>query len=107
MKKVFIAVAILLSLTATAQKKETIKQPIQKVISDTLEVSQDAKFILINKKIVPVKLLNDALVILDEKQLQDFLGQIQEYPAKFANPFTQYVIKAFNLKVQDAPKPTN
>ena len=35
MKKVFIAVAILLSLTATAQKKETIKQPIQKVISDT------------------------------------------------------------------------
>lgn len=72
--------------------------------SDTLEILKDCKFIKVNGKTIDVAMLNSALLIVSNKDVEAFLTGIQEYPAKIANPFTQYFLKFFCLTIAEPPK---
>lgn len=72
--------------------------------SDTLELTKDCKFIKVNGRTIDVSLINNAVLILSEKDLESFFTGIQEYPAKIANPFTQYFLKFFGLTIQEPKK---
>lgn len=125
MKKLFtiLAVAFTFTFTATAQGTKSVNEELKKVDaqiakakadaiadaskkgnSDTLEVSQAVKFIKINGKLINYDMLDKAMVILSEKDIETFLTGIQEYPAKIANPFTQYFLKFFGLNIQEPKK---
>jgi hypothetical protein len=62
------------------------------------------KFIKLNGKLINYDMLDKAMVILSEKDIEAFLTGIQEYPAKIANPFTQYFLKFFGLNMQEPKK---
>jgi hypothetical protein len=97
-----------MAITATAQKKEptiekgTIskvgKPEIKDASADTMVIAEKVKIIKIGNQVIPVEVLKEAVLILNEKQINGFYLGIQEYPAKFANPFSEYFIKYFGLQ---------
>lgn len=72
--------------------------------SDTLELTNDCKFIKVNGRVIDVSVINSAIFILSQKDVESFLTGVQEYPAKIANPFTQYFLKFFGLSIQEPKK---
>lgn len=126
MKKVFTILALAVTLSATAHGKpkadfkasaekakaatdKELKSKIDelqmvKISVDTVDVLNAAKFIKVNGKTIDVAMLNSALLIVSNKDVEAFLTGIQEYPAKIANPFTQYFLKFFGLTIAEHPK---
>jgi|GEM_PF-7118225 len=72
--------------------------------SDTLELTNDCKFIKVNGQTIDVSVISNSVLILSQKDLESFITGIQEYPAKIANPFTQYFLKFFGLTIQEPKK---
>lgn len=68
--------------------------------SDTLELTKECKFIKVNGQTIDVSVISNSVLILSQKDLESFINGIQEYPAKIANPFTQYFLKFFGLTIQ-------
>lgn len=117
MKKIiFILAATLFTTAVTAQSKnnwDTIISKAKKATdihfarkgnADTLTISDQTKVVKIGDKAIPTELLKKAMLILSQDDVSQFINGIQEYPAKIANPFTQYFIKFFNLQVQEPKK---
>lgn len=126
MKKLFTILALAVTLSATAQGKpkadfkasaekakaatdKELKSKIDelqmvKISVDTVDVLNPAKFIKVNGKTIDVAMLNSTLLIVSNKDVEAFLTGIQEYPAKIANPFTQYFLKFFGLTIAEPPK---
>ena len=114
MRKITILLmAVMFCLSASAQKKETGKLPdstaiqlmkpgVQKVVtinnSDTVVIESAVKFVKVNGKTIPVKMLEDALLIQSSKDVEAFLTAVQEFPAKFVTPFTAFYLKYYGLE---------
>ena len=102
----FLTVILVFALTATAQKKEELKlatmpqnqlRAVQKAGSDTLELTEAVKFVKISNKVISTELLGKALIIMDAPTIESLLNDINEYPAKFANPFSVFFLKKFGI----------
>lgn len=128
MKKALLILAVAVAFTATAQGTKSVNDELKKVdaqiakakadalsdaskfnklsigSTDTLEIKPGVKFIKLNGKLINYDMLDKAMVILSEKDIEAFLTGIQEYPAKIANPFTQYFLKFFGLNIQEPKK---
>ena len=85
---------------SNAQYKEAARL----IGGDTLQIGDQVKTVKIGDKTIPTELLKKAMLILSQEDVNNFVTGIQEYPAKIANPFTQYFIKFFNLQVQEPNK---
>ncbi len=114
-KLTIILLAAMFCLNASAQKKEAGKQPdstVQKLVHqqtatvqgiDTLTILNTVKFVKVNGKTIPVKALEDALLIQTGKDVDQFLIAVQEFPAKFVTPFTAFFLKYYGLEQQQVP----
>jgi len=80
------------------------KDIVRVIGSDTAQIADQIKVVKIGDKAIPTELLKKAMLILSQEDVNNFVTGIQEYPAKIANPFTQYFIKFFNLQVQEPKK---
>lgn len=80
------------------------KDIVRVIGGDTAQISDHIKVVKIGDKAIPTELLKKAMLILSQEDVSNFVTGIQEYPAKIANPFTQYFIKFFNLQVQEPKK---
>jgi len=109
----FLTFSLVISLTVQAQKKEEIKildnspktlVSIKNNNTDTVTIEEACKVIKIGNQVIDVAVLKEAVLILNTKQINGFYQGIQEYPARFANPFSEYFIKYFGLKQEAPPK---
>lgn len=108
--------AILFATTVQAQSKnnwDTIISKAKKATdnhfagkgnADTLTISDQTKVVKIGDKAIQTELLKKAMLILSQDDVSQFINGVQEYPAKIANPFTQYFLKFFSLQVQEPKK---
>jgi len=102
--------SLVISLTVQAQKKGSIEAtdaPMSKLVkaqTDTVTIGEAIKVIKIGNQVIDVAVLKEAVLILNTKQINGFYQGIQEYPARFANPFSEYFIKYFGLKQEAPPK---
>lgn len=74
------------------------------ISNDTLDIPKDAKFIKLNGKLINIEVLDKAILVMSDKDVDTFLNGVQEYPAKIANPFTQYFLKFFGLTIGEPKK---
>lgn len=103
----FLTVSLVISLTVQAQKTESkLKLPNTATATnvDTVNIGESVKVIKIGNQVIDVEVLKEAVLILNGKQINGFYQGIQEYPARFANPFSEYFIKYFGLKQEAPPK---
>lgn len=106
----FLTFSLVISLTVQAQKKGSIEAtdaPMSKLVkaqTDTVTIGEAIKVIKIGNQVIDVAVLKEAVLILNTKQINGFYQGIQEYPARFANPFSEYFIKYFGLKQEAPPK---
>ncbi len=106
----FLTVLLITNLTVQAQKKGSIEAtdaPMTKLIkapSDTVSIGETVKVIKLGTQVIDVEVLKEAVLILNARQINGFYQGIQEYPARFANPFSEYFIKYFGLKQEAPPK---
>lgn len=113
MKQLVTFLVIFMAMTATAQKKEptiekgTIskvgKTEIRDAGFDTVVIAEKVKIIKVGNQVIPVEVLKEAILILNEKQINGFYQAIQEYPARFANPFSDFFLKYFGLNFSQPP----
>lgn len=80
------------------------KDIVRVIGSDTVQIGDQIKAIKIGDKAIPTELLKKAMLILSQQDVDQFVNGIQEYPAKIANPFTDYFLRFFNLKFQEPKK---
>ncbi len=90
-----------ISKAKTATDMHFGNEAIRMIGKDTLKISEQIKFVKVGDKTVPTELLKKAMLILSQQDVDNFFIGIQEYPAKIANPFTQYFLKFFNLQFQE------
>ena len=53
------------------------------------------------KVVAPLRQANDSTPMLTAKDLQELVNLIQEYPAKYANPITQWLQARYQLRAQE------
>lgn len=103
-KAALIIGVIMIGQTTFAQKK-----PEAQAAKDTVKSIPKADTVLISSKIAYFKIEGDdrvfsvaqlkkSIVTMNGEDVDQLVLQIQEYPAKFANPFTQWLLRFFGLQ---------
>lgn len=106
-----------IALTKKASTKEVVRPKIDtltlfdekpvakyKTKSDTLVVA-DVKFIKVGDKTIEKAALEKAAIILLESDLQLLFNQLQEFPARCANPVTEWLSRFFGFTPQKSTPP--
>lgn len=107
-KAIIIAAFAILSITVSAQTKQEAKPTLKistpdttaKVLAiahgDTLAIEK-AKFIKIGNRVWPAEIIEKMYVPIMQEDIQTILNVVQEYPAKTANPLTEWLLKFFGI----------
>jgi len=111
LKATLLFAAVMIAIASFAQKKpdalpvkDTVKAAPK---ADTLVIGSKVAFIKLegDARVFPVDQLKKSVIILSGEDLDLLINQIQEYPAKFANPFTQWLARFFGIQFQPPGQP--
>lgn len=109
-KTIILAAFAILSITVSAQPKQESKQAPKAVSDTTVKVKtsthgdtltvEKAKFIKIGNRVWPAEILEKMYVPMMQEDIQTILNVVQEYPAKTANPLTEWLLRFFGIETK-------
>ncbi len=70
---------------------------------DTVFVKK-GRFVQYNGRTYNLEVLDQAIVVLTKKDVDQIVTTLQEYPARFANPFTEFLLQYLGLQPRKAPE---